>query len=305
MNNYLIFIAGLALLVTGGEIMIRGAVAISRRLGIPSIVIGILIIGFGTSTPELTASILAVTSKLDAPGVAMGNVIGSNLANILLIVGVSAAIAPISGIRIARRDLIALLISAAAVAAAVILGNVSRILAAIMVLGMLIYIVCSAQPDSDGQDHQDRSCSIWRLSISIFMVIAGIAALLAGAHLMVTAAVKLAASFGVSDTIIGLTIVAIGTSLPELAASIIAAIHKESGLAVGNIIGSNIFNALLIPGAVALVKPFKVSSDLAFPLILMIAATAALLAALRSGRISRAGGAIMILTYAAYLIAIV
>lgn len=302
MNNYLIFGAGLVLLVGGGELMIRGAVAISRRFNLPALVVGALIIGFGTSTPELVASLLAV-SRLDAPGVAMGNVIGSNVANILLIIGISAAIFPIKGVRAARRDLVALVASCAAVAASVILGNVSRILALPMVGGMVYYIISSARQES--QDDQDQEAAGRpRLDLAALETAGGIAALLFGAHLMVTAAVSIAAAHGVPDSIIGLSAVALGTSLPELAASIIAAAHKQSALAVGNIIGSNIFNALLIPGAVGMVQPFQVSQTLALPFLIMTAATLALLAALKAGKISRAGGLVLVSLYVAYMVAL-
>jgi len=295
----ILFVLGLALLLVGGESMVRGAAALSKRCGLSPLLIGVVVVGFGTSVPELTASLSAVCAS-NAPGIAMGNVIGSNCCNILLIIGLSALIAPISGVKVARRDLVALVASAAAVGLALFLGWVPRILAAVMVVAIVVYLIITAM--EGGDEEGDELAGIWgRRWFSALATVAGIVLLLLGAHLMVSAAVKIAAALGVADSVIGLTIVALGTSLPELAASIIAAAHKQSALAVGNIIGSNIFNALFIPGVVALVKPFPVAGGLLAAYLVMVAATLFFCVCLVRGKAGRIAGAVMA---AGYLVAL-
>ncbi len=300
-----LLLAGLCLLFLGGEALVRGAVSLANRLELPPLVIGLTVVGFGTSMPELVVSLQAAWD--DHADIAVGNVVGSNMANILLILGLSAAIAPLavrmSGI---ARD-IAMMMAAALVMLS--LGLVGRIgsfagLAMVAVLGVYIgYATIAGRKEN----HRDPQLSVRLPALKeAVALLGGIAALIAGAHLLVVSSVSIALAFGVSEAVIGLTIVAVGTSLPELATSVVAAYRRHSEVAVGNVVGSNIFNILGILGLTAIVKPVQVSPELAtFDVPVMVAVSAVLaVVVLTVGRLGRPVAALFLMGYAVYVSAL-
>ncbi|MFC4725371.1 calcium/sodium antiporter [Glycocaulis abyssi] len=298
--------AGLALLVAGGESLVRGASGLARRLGISPLLIGLVVVGFGTSTPELTTSMAAALR--DAPEIAVGNVIGSNIANILLILGLAALLRPIRiDPRPFRRDGSALAISALAGAGALAFIGLERWVGAVLLTGLAVYLLVSWLTGRDRSAAQEEAAPATRpagrLWVELAFLGAGFAGVIFGAGLLVDGAVSAATALGVPQAVIGLTIVAVGTSLPELAASLSAARRGEGDIAFGNIVGSNIFNILGILGVTALVSPLQVTGGLAgSDLGVMLAASALLLAlAIWKQRLSRLHGAIFLALYAAYI----
>ncbi len=259
--TYLYLLIGLSMLVAGGTLLVNGSTAVAYKLNVSKIIISIVIVGFGTSTPELVTTLKA--SLLDSPGIAVGNVVGSNIANILLVLGIAATILPINQLRKTyRRDAIMLIISLLLVAVAAWLGYVNLPIGIIFVASLIIFIVYSYREDkktfSVTQNNDDKvENETYSKSVYIYagIAIAGIGLTLFGADMLVKSAIELARNFNLSETLIGLTVVAIGTSLPELAAAVIATIKKESDIVLGNIIGSNIYNVLFILGVSGLIEP--------------------------------------------------
>jgi len=256
---------GLALLFVGGEILVRGAVGVARQLGVSELVIGAILVGFGTSMPELVTSLRAVGEG--AVGVAVGNVAGSNVANILLVLGVAAMIAPIvTKPRALARDMAVLVIATIAFALLVYFDLFTRTTGILLTAALLVYVVATLVLDG-GSDteaasmHADEAAAFDAtdpLPIAMLLTVAGIAGVVFGARFLVDGSVNLARQFNVSEAVIGLTIVAIGTSLPELATSVVSALKGKADVAVGNVIGSSIFNIFGILGVTAIVKPFSV-----------------------------------------------
>ena len=244
---------GSLLLYFGAEWIIKGGVSISNKFGISKLVIGLTVVAFGTSLPELLVSLIAVFEN--SPSLAIGNVVGSNVANVGLVLGISALIFPIS-INYApiRRDLFIYLCSCALFILFVFDGRISRFEGGFLFIGLLFYlVVCIKNPTDDQSDGENK------LEFSMFKsavyVLAGIFALSFGANFFVDGAIYLARFFGISEVVIGMSVVALGTSLPELATSAMAAFKKQSSISVGNIVGSNIFNILTILGITALFRP--------------------------------------------------
>ena len=244
---------GSLLLYFGAEWIIKGGVSISNKFGISKLVIGLTVVAFGTSLPELLVSLIAVFEN--SPSLAIGNVVGSNIANVGLVLGISALIFPIS-INYApiRRDLFIYLCSCSLFILFVFDGRISRFEGGFLFIGLLFYlVVCIKNPTDDQSDGENK------LEFSMFKstvyVLAGIFALSFGANFFVDGAIYLARFFGISEVVIGMSVVALGTSLPELATSAMAAFKKQSSISVGNIVGSNIFNILSILGITALFRP--------------------------------------------------
>jgi len=296
-----LLLGGLVGLFLGGEALVRGAVGGARRLAIPPLLIGLTVVGFGTSTPELLVSVDAALRGV--PDIAIGNIVGSNIGNILLIVGLSALIWPIRvlGGTLAR-DTAVMMAAAVALIPLFWLGEMGRLSGAVLVAGLAAYLVRAyRQPGPDLVIHDPSPVMpLWRAAV---WVVVGLGALMLGARLLVDGAVSIARDFGVSEAFIGLTIVAIGTSLPELATSLIAALRRQSEIAIGNIVGSNIFNVLGILGVTALIAPIPVAGRfLTFDLPVMIAASAVLTALLLlRPSIGRATGLGLLLAYAVYV----
>lgn len=268
--DYIYVIAGLIGLFFGGEALVRGSVGIARRMAIPPLLIGLTVVGFGTSTPELLVSVDAALRG--APDIAIGNIVGSNIANMLLIVGVTCLVWPIavSGSTL-RRDTAVMVIGVLALVPIFAIGEMGRFAGGLLVTGLASYLIWAyLQPGDAALEDIDAPppVSAW---VSVLWVVGGLAVLMFGARFLVDGSVSIARGFGVSEAFIGLTIVAIGTSLPELATSVIAAFRRQSEIAIGNIVGSNIFNVLGILGITALIKPIPVADRfLNFDLPIMI-----------------------------------
>lgn len=305
----LLILGGLILLAVGGESLVRGAVGVARTLGVSPLLTGLVIVGFGTSTPELVTSLMAALQH--APGIAVGNVMGSNIANILLILGVTSVISPImirpSAI---RRDMIVLALSSAAALLAVLAGFIDRWFGAFLVVVLIVYIVVAYVRERGRMAAEDAASAGSRPKADLMVVgkyllmaVAGIALTVFGARLLVSGAIDLAEGFGVSQTIIGLTIVAVGTSLPELVACVIAALRRHSDVAVGNVIGSNIYNVFGVLGATAMVYPIRIPPEIAsLDIWVLLAATGLLAVFLRTGGgLQRLEGAAFLIGYVAYL----
>lgn len=305
--DYLQLILGFALLVAGGEALVRGAVSVASRFGVSPLLIGLTLVGFGTSAPELVTSLQAAWSGF--PGIAVGNVVGSNIANILLILGVAAVIMPMAIDPVAfRRDGTALAIATALAIGVIFLGSLDRWMGGVLLVALLTYIWVAYRTDSvavveggpqDSPETAPISGSIW---LALGLALGGILVTVLGARLTVDAAVTVALAWGMSETVVGLTVVAIGTSLPELVTSVMAALRRESGIAFGNVMGSNIYNILGIMGVTALVHPIPIPPQIAqLDVWVMLAATLALIVAVVAWkRIGRGTGVIFLGTYAAY-----
>lgn len=317
-------IAGLALLIVGGELLVRGAVNVATALGVSPLVIGLTLVGFGTSTPELVTSVQAALS--DAPGIAYGNIVGSNIANILLIVGIAALISPIAVASAALKRDGAVMLGVAVIFAAVALaGPFGRATGALFVAALAAYVYLAFRQEraSAPADHgavYDKSLALQEadpalapqapaarpLAFSAVLALGGLLLVVVGGALLVDGAVALARGFGISETVIGLTIVAIGTSMPELVTSVVACLRRQGDVAFGNIVGSNIYNILGIGGFTALIAPGPAPAEIVrFDNLVMVAVSLALVAFAWTGlRIDRREGAALLAGYAAYLYAI-
>lgn len=296
---------GFVLLVAGGEALVRGAVSIAARMGVSPLLIGLTLVGFGTSTPELFTSLQAAFDGL--PGIAVGNVVGSNISNILLILGVAAIIAPLAVARAGfGRDGTALAVATLLCVGILLYGELDRWLGGVLIAALASYLVwayltddTSAPDPAEIGDTIPVAGPIW---LALPLAVGGIAVTILGAGLAVDAAVAIALLWGLSETVVGLTIVAVGTSLPELVTSVMAALRHQSAIAFGNVVGSNIYNILGILGVTALVKPIAVPEQIAqVDVWVMAGATVALIAGvLLWQRIGRATGLAFIAAYAGY-----
>jgi len=311
LTTYLMLGGGLVLLTLGGDTLVRGASTAARSLGVSPLLIGLTLVGFGTSTPELVTSLTAAMAG--SPGIAVGNVVGSNTANILLILGVAALITPIVVDRAAfRRDGWMLVIASAVCAAAVLAGRIDFIWGAAMLAMLIAYVVIAylgersvhdaerVKYEQISEDAPDARGGLWG---GLGLAVLGIALTIGGARLLVDGAVVIARDLGVSDTVIGLTVVAVGTSLPELVTSVVAAVRRHADVALGNIIGSNIYNVLGILGITAMVSPLEIPPEIArVDLWVMLAATALLVVFVRTGlKIVRWEGLALLLAYGGYI----
>ncbi|APH71775.1 calcium/sodium antiporter [Aquibium oceanicum] len=305
-TDLLLVLLGMGLLFGGGEFLVRGAVSAARRFGVSELVIGLTIVGFATSTPELLVSVQAALKG--SPEIAIGNVVGSNIANILLIGGFTALIASmVAPDGELKRDLRVMLASSALILPAAAWGAIPRLGGLLLVALLAVYLYAhfraarhaNAKPDSaDGPDTTAMD-PLWR---SVALVIGGIVMLVLGADWLVDGASSIARAAGISDAVVGLTVVAIGTSLPELATSIVAAWRGRPGVALGNVVGSNIFNVLGILGATAIIAPLPIATRfLWFDLPLMMAISIGFAAVLTAGdRLGKTAGGLMLAGYAVY-----
>lgn len=311
MLNLLFVVIGVLLLTGGGEALIRGALAAASRLGISPLLSGLLIVGFGTSSPELVVSIEAALSE--RPDIAIGNVVGSNIGNILLILGLCALITPLAvKPLVLRRD--GVTVVTASILFLILVGGeaLTRSDAAIFLLSLTAYLVWAYRTERSGEApsaelhiaEAEEVISLPKTTLWIvMMVVLGLGLLITGSQVLLKGAVGIAESFGVSDAVIGLTLVAVGTSLPELSISVIAAFRRHADVAIGNILGSNIFNLLGILGISALLQPLSVHERiLQFDQWVMLGTSLILLLFLYTGsRLSRFEGGLLLLGYAVYV----
>lgn len=308
----LTLIIGLALLVLAGDALVRSSVSAARRMHIPPIIIGLTIVAFGTSAPELIVSVEAALNG--APGLAIGNVVGSNIANILLVLGLPAIITPIvlveHGIRRSSIFMIAISLTLTFLA---MNGEISRaegLFLFTLLAGYLTYsgIIASharkqVSADIDLDSLQDPPLKTPKILLFLTFGVIGLGI---GGKLTTDSALDVAEMFGIADTAVGLTIVALGTTLPELATSAAAAFRKQTGVVIGNVIGSNIFNILGITGITAMLVPLEINhSIISFDIWVMIAATIIMIPlAFITRRINRIEGILMVLAYIVYTVVV-
>lgn len=304
------FVLGLAVLVLGAESLVRGASKLAGSLGVSPLVIGLTVVAFGTSTPEMAVSVHA--SLTGNPDIAIGNVVGSNIANILLILGISAIIIPLLvSAQIIRQEVPIMIAATVLLIVLAMDGRISRVDSAILFLLVVVYTVflilqsrranraTASATDAPAASGWDRH---W--GVQLLLVVIGLVALILGSRWLVESAVVFARFFGISDLVVGLTIVAVGTSLPEIATSALAALRGERDLAVGNVVGSSVFNILAVLGITGLVSSHGIPVAEAarnFDLWVMLAVAVACLPIMITGReIARWEGAVFLGYYAAY-----
>lgn len=306
----LIYVAGgLLLLVFAGDALVKGAVNLALRLGIPALIVGLTVVAFGTSAPELLVSVQAVLNG--QAGIALGNVVGSNIANVLLILGFPTLIVTIHSSRVDTRRSYAIMIGATVLFIAVcFMGPITVWHGLVLLAGLAAMLFDNlraarsqrsvAEPELDGVD---PGMAGWKIAV---FIVGGLIGLAFGAHLLVDGAVNIARALGVSETVIGLTLVAVGTSLPELVTSIVAAYRNQADVAMGNVIGSNTFNLLGIIGAAALVGDMPVPDVLLRLDLWVMLGTSLLLVpfVLMKRDITRAVGIAFIGSYVAYAVVI-
>ena len=304
LTNLFFAACGLAGLYFGADLLVKGGVSLARRAGVPPMVIGVTLVAWGTSAPELVVSCRAAFEHNS--GIALGNVVGSNICNIALILGLCSCITPLAVERKwFRLDLPVMVLSAAALTLCCLCGITLNWVCGLLFLGGLaVYTYFSFRlAGKSGEQELPEGSSPKRpfVGAALFLAAVGLGLLAGGAELLLASAVFFARLFRLSDAVIGLTVVAVGTSLPELATSLVAACKGERDIAVGNVVGSNIFNILGILGIAPLLAPIGAGAMNGVDLGMLMLCTVGLLPLMRSGwRLSRAEGALMLLLYGAY-----
>lgn len=304
--NFLLVGAGLAMLYFGAEWLIRGSISISNKFGVSQLVIGLTVVAFGTSAPELAVSVSSAIQGLS--DVALGNVVGSNIVNIGAILGISAIISPIVVSKSTIKKEIPIMVGVSFLLLAIILdGKIDFVDGALLVIGIIVftgYSYHSSKKDTDIETIQTSQILHKNIiSKSIVFIAAGLSLLTIGSFLTVDNAVIIGNNFGISELFMGLTVVAIGTSLPELITSIVAAKKGHTDLSVGNIVGSNIFNIMAILGISSLISGITVSEQVLIDVGIMLAFSLVLIPIMRSGfTISRKEGMLLIAGYVGYVI---
>jgi cation:H+ antiporter len=311
--DWVYVIAGLVILLLAGDSLVKGAVNMSLRLGVPALIVSLTIVAFGTSAPELLISVQAIWDGV--PGLALGNVVGSNTANVLLVLGIPALLAVMHTSECDTRNSYLQMIAASLLFIGLCffgeLNWISGIILLIALAGMLTYAAMSAnkhrKKSANGEDEEEElegaDPSLGWGKISLFLVL-GLIGLPLGASLLVEGSVNIARQFGISETVIGLTLIAIGTSLPELATTVMAALRRQADVALGNVIGSNMFNLLGIMGVASLVGTIPVDPDfLSFDLWVMLGASLLLIPfVFLKVDINRIWGVTLSVAYVAYLL---
>lgn len=258
---FLFVAAGLIMLVIGGEALVSGATKLARRLGMSNLMIGLTVVAFGTSVPELFVSLTA--SLQNHPGIMIGNVIGSNIANIGLILGISALILPLQlALREVWIELMLVLAGSVILLLCTVRGYMPRSIGFVFILTLVSYTFFSYNGNKNRNASGRESGEAPSLPPSVALIIGGLVFLSLGADVFIDGAVAVARHFGVSELVIGLTLAAVGTSLPELASSLSALRRNEAGLLIGNVIGSNMFNLFMVLGLTAVISPFELSMSL-------------------------------------------
>lgn len=311
LGNILLVVAGLALLIWGADRFVHGAAAGARNLGVAPLLIGLTVVALATSAPEILVSVVA--SLDNQPGLAFGNAIGSNIVNIGLVLGMTAMIRPIKlESATLRREMPALLAVSLLTVSLFLDSFLSRVDGIVMLTGLVIVMVWlarlgmrSAANDPIKIDYEAEIPSDVNMTMAIVWLLIGLAILLVGAKMLEHGAVGIAEELGVSEVVIGVTIVAFGTSLPELAVSLASALKGEYGLAIGNIVGSNIFNLLAVIGVAATIAPSALApSVLSLHIFVMVAFTLVLFAMTYDydgrAQLSRLEGAALLIAYLAY-----
>jgi len=312
----ILFIVGITGVYFGAEWLVKGSSNLSRDLGIKPIVIGLTVVAFGTSSPELAVSLTA--SIKGSNDIAIGNIIGSNIANIGLILGIAAIVFPLKVEKvIMKRELplmIAISVGLYFMAIDRKIGFIDGLIlftGIILFIGYQIYNTMNSKRESRSSDNKtgmsestkEKGQTRRNLLCYIVYIVIGLACLLVGAHILVKSAIFIAGSFGISEMVIGMTVVAFGTSVPEMATSVVSALRKEADICVGNVIGSNIFNILMVLGSVALIRPLNVARDtLFFEFPIMLIFSLALIPMIRGNlRVNRFEGIVLVSGYFAFI----
>ena len=302
---YILLVIGFVLLIKGADFFVDGASSIARKLKIPSLIIGLTIVSIGTSLPEAAVSLSASLSGTN--DISLGNVIGSNIFNLLVVVGVSSAILPIiTDMDILKRDMPINLVATAVLFLMLLDGTLSRADAAILLLFLVVYMFMlirtalkQAADNQGAEDEPEQKVLSWAKSL-IFVVV-GAGAIIGGGQLVVENAKTIASTLGMSETLIGLTVVAVGTSLPELVTSIVAAKKGDSGIAMGNVVGSSIFNIMFILGLTGIISPMTASVAIFIDTGILIGVAVIMLFFAYSGKkTSRWEGVLSTLLYIGY-----
>jgi len=310
--DYALAIGGLVLLFLGGESLVRGAVGLARKLDVSPLFTGLVVVGFGTSAPEFVVCLeAALRGQYD---ITIGNIVGSNIANLMLILGVAAMIQPIlSRASILKRDGLAMLLASVMLVGLAFLGEVSRPVGLLLLVLLIGFItVCwiseRAQNNSNAGELEEEIEEIGKLPgrawLAVLAVLVGIAALVIGSNMLIEGATRIALAYGISQAVIGVTLVAIGTSLPELAAVIVAAIRNHADVALGNVLGSNVFNVFGMLGLTAMIEPLAINrAFLDLDMWVMLGVSALLLVFLTTGnRLNRGESLLLLAGYAAYVV---
>ena len=307
--NSVYIISGLVLLVLGAEGLVRGGTGLALRLGVTALVIGLTVVAWGTGSPEFVLSIEA--ARAGSSGLALGNVLGSNISNVALVLGLAAIVRPMSArSEIIRREVPVMIAVTLMLCALLLDGRLSRIEGLVMVIGAVIYTVSSYLVAKRGEGRvvdaefddaliEEPARPLWLDGV---LLGGGLVALLVGASLLLKGATFVATALGMSEVVIGLTVVAVGTSLPELATSVTAALRGEADVAFGNVIGSNIFNILAVLGVAALIHPFEVQGLRTLDLVALAGSAVLLLPLLWRGSVlNRWEGGVLVAGYVAYI----
>lgn len=316
-TEFLILIVGLVLLVVAGDIMVRGAAALARHWGVPALIVGLTIVAFGTSAPEMVVGVQA--ALMGEGDLAAGNVVGSNIANVLLALGLPALILaiPTNMSGVARNSFIAVFAATLFVLLAFIQSPLMKWQGAILFCGIIVYLLFMFSLAKAGADDpileemteiEEGEDGLPTNTIkSLIYVVLGIAGLVLGGNLIVDNAVSIAQGFGVSETIIGLTIVAVGTSLPEIATVVVATYRGHPEVAIGNVLGSNVFNVFAVMGASALAGPIAIDGTLkVFDFwVMLVSSLVLLLFVLRRHPIGRKTGLAFTVAYILYILAVI
>ena len=305
MNNMLFdvlfIIIGVALVLKGADFLTEGASALARRMHVPEIIIGLTIVAAGTSAPELFVSVVSALNG--TPDLAVGNVVGSNTMNCMLIVGCAAMVAPMTISRSTVRKDIPFAVMASVVLTLIALdSSLGRIDGIILLAGFAVFMTYTLMQAKNGQTEPQTEVKQMNPWVSVLYLIGGLAMLVAGSNLFVDAASSVAAALGVSEGVIGLTVVAGGTSLPELATSVVAARKGQSAIAIGNVIGSSVFNILLILGLTAAISPLQIEGITTIDMaVMLISVTLVWLFSYTRFTVERWEGAVLVGGYLVYL----
>ena len=299
-----LIVVGFVLLIYGADWLVRGAVAIANKLKIPALIVGLTIVAFGTSTPEFVVSIKAALNGVG--GISVGNIVGSNIANILLILGVAGIISSVTCDRkVFLRDWSFMMFTTILFVVFALSGKFvfwHGLIMLAMLIGFIVFnYINSKAEDVSSETESPVAKKNWLVVIGVTAV--GLVGIMYGADLLVKGAVILAKLFGVSEAIIGLTIIAVGTSLPELATTVVAAIRKQNGVALGNVVGSNIWNIVFIMGATSSIVDVEVVKQImVYDMWVMVGATAVLLPIMMTqSKLNRVEAILFLLLYAGYL----
>ena len=299
--DILLIIIGVALVLKGADFLTEGASALARRMHVPEIVIGLTIVAAGTSAPELFVSVVSALNG--TPDLAVGNVVGSNTMNCMLIVGCAAMVAPMTISRSTVRKDIPFAVMASILLTCIALDNyLGRIDGIILLLGFVVFMAYTLWQAKNGQAEPQTEVKQLNPWLSVLFLVIGLAMLVAGSNVFVDSASSVAAALGISEGVIGLTVVAGGTSLPELATSVVAARKGQSAIAIGNVIGSNVFNILMILGLTAVISPLQIEGITTIDMaVMLISVILVWLFSFTRFTVERWEGALLVIGYLVYL----